>query len=216
VLDVAATVQPPRPTLTLISKNIQPDSTATSSAIQLESQDVLPQNAQLVFALKAEVPRTFSRDEKIEIATQDESVHVFLSVIDGTLVLQDSQTALASLDPLKSFGPSAFGPLRFRPVDANGEKGDWQPLVTLVRLPALKELRCPDASDKQCTLQGTGLYLLDSVSTDAHFQQSTQVPDGFSGSALSVPHPIGTELYVKLRDDRTTVNKVILPVLPEK
>ena len=88
--------------------------------------------------------------------------------------------------------------------------------MTLVRLPTLKELRCPDASDKQCTLQGTGLYLLDSVSTDAQFQQSTPVPDGFAGSALSVPHPTGTELYVKLRDDRTAVNRVTLPVLPEK
>ena len=216
VLDLAATVQPPRPKLALISKNIQPDATATSSAIHLEGQDELPQSAQLSFSLKTQIPETFPRDEKIEVATGDESVHVLLSIADGTLMLQDSQTVLASLDPLKSFGPSAFGPLRFRPVDANGGKGDWQPLVTLVRLPTLKELRCPDASDKQCTLQGTGLYLLDSVSTDAQFQQSTPVPDGFAGSTLSVPHPTGAELYVKLRDDRTAVNKVILPVLPEK
>ena len=41
---------------------------------------------------------------------------------------------MATLDPLKSFGPSAFGPLRFRAVDGN-LKGDWQPLATLVRLP---------------------------------------------------------------------------------
>ena len=216
VQDLPVTVQPPRPKLVLISKNVQPDGAASSSAIHLEGQNELPQNAQLSFSLKAQVPETFPRDEKIEIATEDEAVHVLLSVADGNLMLQDSHTVLASLDPLKSFGPSAFGPLRFRPVDANGGKGDWQPLVTLVRLPTLKELRCPDASDKQCTLQGTGLYLLDSVSTDAQFQQSTPVPDGFAGSALSVPHPTGTELYVKLRDDRTAVNRVTLPVLPEK
>jgi hypothetical protein len=88
--------------------------------------------------------------------------------------------------------------------------------VTLVWLPTLKELRCPDASDQQCTLQGTGLYLLHSVSTDTQFQQSTPVPDGFAGSTLSVPHPTGTELYVRLRDDRTAVNKLILPVVPEE
>jgi hypothetical protein len=216
LLDVAATVQPPRPKLALISKNIQPDATAASSAIHLEGQDELPQNAQLSFSLKTQVPETFSRDEKIEVATEDESVHVLLSVDDGTLRLQDSQTVLASLDPLKSFGPSGFGPLRFRPVAANGEKGDWQPLVTLVRLPMLKELRCPDAADQQCTLQGTSLYLLDSVSTDAQFQQSVAVPDGFAGSSLSVPHPAGTELYVRLRDDRTAVDKVVLPVVSEK
>ncbi len=216
ILDVATAVQSPRPKLTLLGKNIQSDATGTPSAIQLEGQDELPQNATLAFSLKTQVPDTFPRDEKIEVATQDESVHVLLSIAEGTLTLQDSQTVLASLDPLKSFGPSAFGPLRFRPVDANGEKGDWQPLVTLVRLPALKELRCPGASDRQCTLEGAGLYLLDSISTDAQFQQITPVPDGFAGSTLSVPHPAGTELYIKLRDDRTAVNKVIVPVLPEK
>jgi hypothetical protein len=31
-----------------------------------------------------------------------------------------------------------------------------------------------------------------------------------------VPHPGGQDLYVKLRDDPSTVNKLDLPVLPEK
>ena len=215
-LDVAVTVQPPRPKLTVISKNIETDAAATTSTIHLEGDDQLPQNAQLSFSLRTEAPEAFPRDEKIEVATEDESVRVLLGVADGTLMLQDSHTVLATLDPLKSFGPSAFGPLRFRPVAANGEKGDWQPLVTLVRLPVLKELRCPHASDQQCMLRGTGLYLLDSVSTDAQFHQSIVVPDGFAGSSLSVPRPAGAELYVKLRDDRAAVNRVVLPVLPEK
>ena len=213
-LDVAFTVQPSRPKLTLISKSIDADATATSSAIQLQGEDQLPQKAQLSFSVKAQ--DKFQRDEKIEVATEDESVHVLLSIADGTLMMQDSQTVVATLDPLKSFGPSAFGPLRFRPVAADGEKGDWQPLVTLVRLPTLKELHCPRAPDRECTLQGSSLFLLDSVSADAQFQQSVAVPDGFAGSSLSVPRPAGTELYVKLRDDRTAVNKVVLPVLPEK
>jgi hypothetical protein len=215
-LGVAFTVQPPRPKLALISKSIEADATAAPSAIQLEGENQLPQKAQLSFSVKTQVPQTFARDEKIEVATEDESVRVLLSVADGTLMMQDSQTVVATLDPLRSFGPSAFGPLRFRPIAANGEKGDWQPLVTLVRLPTLKELRCPRPGDRQCTLQGSSLFLLDSVSTDAQFQQSVAVPDGFAGSSLSVPRPVGTELYVKLRDDRTVVNKVILPVLPEK
>ena len=213
-LDVAFTVQPSRPKLTLISKSIDADATATSSAIQLQGEDQLPQKAQLSFSVKAQ--DKFQRDEKIEVATEDESVHVLLSIADGTLMMQDSQTVVATLDPLKSFGPSAFGPLRFRPVAADGEKGDSQPLVTLVRLPTLKELHCPRAPDRECTLQGSSLFLLDSVSADAQFQQSVAVPDGFAGSSLSVPRPAGTELYVKLRDDRTAVNKVVLPVLPEK
>ena len=215
-LDVAATVEPARPKLTLISKNIELDAESTPSTIRLEGDNQLPQKARLSFSVKTRVPETFPRDEKIEVAIEDESVHVLLSVADGSLTLQDSQTVLATLDPLKNFGPSAFGPLRFRPVAVNGEKGDWQPLVTLVRLPTLKELRCPSAADGQCTLQGSSLYLLDSISTDAQFQQSIAVPDGFAGSSLSVPRPTGSDLYVKLRDDRSAVNKVTLPVLPEK
>jgi len=135
-----------------------------------------------------------------------------LSLADGTLTLQDSQTVLATLDPQKQLGSSAFGPLRFRPVAANGEHGDWQPLVTLVRLPTVQELRCTHATDKQCTLQGSGLYLLDAVSSDPQFQQSTPVPDGFAGTELSVPHPNGQDLYVKLRDDPSSVNRLELPV----
>ncbi len=215
VMNVAAKVQTSRPKVTLISKSIQADSSAASSPIELQGDGQLPQNATLSFSLKSQVPATFPHDEMIEVATDDEAVHVMLSVSDGTLTMQDAQTVLATLDPRKNLGASAFGPLRFRPINANGEKGDWQPLVTLVRLPALDALRCPPSADKECTLHGSGLYLLDSISTDPQFQQSTPVPDGFAGSSLSVPHPNGQALYVKLRDDRSTVNKLALPVQPE-
>lgn len=216
VLELSSTIQGPRPKVTLISKTIQADASSSSSPIHLGDADELPQNAQLSFALKSDVPPTFPRDQMIEVATTDDSVHTMLSVSDGTLTLQDAQTVLAVIDPAKSLGVSAFGPLRFRAVAADGAKGDWQPLVTLVRLPKLQELRCPDSPDKQCTLSGSSLYLLDSVATDPQFQQSIPVPDGFAGAALNVPHPTGQELYVKLRDDRSAVNKLDLPVLPEQ
>jgi hypothetical protein len=35
-------------------------------------------------------------------------------------------------------------------------------------------------------------------------------------STLSVPRPNGTLLYLKLRDDPSTVNMMVLPVLPEE
>ncbi len=216
VLDVAAIVRAPRPKVTLISKSVQPDASSGSSPIQLQGDDQLPQNATLSFSLKSQAPSAFPRDEMIEVATADESVHTLLSVGDGTLTMQDEQTVLAQLDPRKGLGASAFGPLRFRPVSSDGVKGDWQPLVTLVRLPTLEGLRCPHSAEEQCTLSGSGLYLLDSISTDPQFQQSMPVPDGFAGSTLNVPHPSGQDLYVKLRDDRSTVNKLDLPVLPEK
>jgi hypothetical protein len=216
VLDLATTVEASRPKVTLINKNVQPDASAGSSPIQLQGDDQLPQNASLSFSLRSQVPSAFPRDEMIEIATADESVHTLLSVGDGTLTMQDEQTVLARLDPRKGLGASAFGPLRFRPVSSTGEKGDWQPLITLVRLPTLEGLRCPTSNEQQCILSGSGLYLLDSISTDPQFQQSMPVPDGFAGSTLKVPHPGGQDLYVKLRDDPSTVNKLDLPVLPEK
>jgi hypothetical protein len=215
VLSVTTVVQTQRPRVTLISKSVQPDASAAASAIQLQGGGELPQSATLTFALKSEKPATFPHDEMIEVATEDESVHVMLSVSDGTLTMQDAQTVLALLDPRKNLGASAFGPLRFRPVNANGEKGDWQPLVTLVRLPTLEALHCPASAEQACTLQGSGLYLIDSVSNDPQFQQSMPVPDGFAGSSLDVPHPNGRVLYVKLRDDRSTVNKLDLPVTPQ-
>ena len=115
------------------------------------------------------------------MATADASYNASLSLDDGSLVAQDAQTVMAVLDPLKSFGPSAFGPLRFRAVDGN-VKGDWQPLATLVRLPALKEVRCPESPDKQCTLTGTNLFLISSVprirssSTRSRFPKDLRIP----------------------------------------
>ena len=187
---------------------------ANPGNIQLAGQDELPQNSKLVFSLKTQSPAAFSREEKIEVATADGAYSTTLNMGDGTLVLQDAKTALATLDPSKAFGSSAFGPLQFRVIDGTGAQGDWQPLVTLVRLPTLQGLQCPPAADQPCSLTGSGLFLLDSVSTDAQFTHPVQVPDGFPGNVLSVPHPEGQGLYVKLRDDPAVVNVVTLPAVP--
>ena len=212
VLNVDSVVDPPRPKVTLLNKTIQPGS--VPSAIQLGNADELPQDGKLSFFLKAEVPPTFSRGEKIEVATADGSYNAFLSLDDGTLIAQDSQIVMAVFDPLKSLGPSAFGPLRFRAVEGT-DKGDWQPLATLVRFPVLKEVRCPESPDKQCTLYGTNLFLIGAVASDPEFNRSAPVPVGFAESTLSVPRPDGTLLYIKLRDDPLSVNPAALPILPE-
>jgi len=176
----------------------------------------LPQDGRLSFFLKTEIPEKFPRSEKIEVGTADESFQTLLSVEDGNLVLQDTQSVLAILDPLKNFGPSAFGPLRFRPVSDDGRKGDWQPLATLVRLPSLKEVRCPESPDKPCQLSGSSLFLIGAVASDPQFARSLPVPPGFTEATLPVPRPNGTLLYLKLRDDPETVNTAVLPVLPER
>jgi hypothetical protein len=216
VLHLPLTVEAARPKVSLISKSVQPGTSSGGADFRLANQNDLPQNARLSFFLKAETPSMFSRDEKIEISTADDSAHAVLSVADGSLILQDSQTVLALLDPLKSLGPSVFGALRFRPVNGDGIAGDWQPLINLVRIPSLKEVRCPDDAEKACTLIGTDLFLIDSVASNSHFTHAVSVPLGFAASSLPVPRPLGTLLYLKLRDDPSAVNAAALPVLPEE
>ena len=213
ILDLQTTVEAPRPKVTLLSKSVQPG--PAPSAIRLGNRDELPLEGRLLFFVKSEVPEKFPRTEKIEVATADSAFDAVLSVADGSLVLQDAQSVLALLDPLKSFGPSAFGPLQFRAVSADNAKGDWQPLANVVRLPSLKEIRCPDAPDQQCKLSGTNLFLIDSVASNAQFTNPVPVPVGFVGTTLSVPRPNGTLLYIKLRDDPAGVSTAVLPVLPE-
>ncbi|MGA9632360.1 MAG: hypothetical protein WBQ63_13115 [Candidatus Acidiferrales bacterium] len=213
VLQLQTTVEPPRPKVTLVSKSAQPGS--ASSANHFGNQDELPQDGRLSFFLKADAPDKFPPTEKIEASTTDGSFDAMLDVAAGDLVLEDSKNALAILDPLKSFGPSAFGPVQFRAVSADGEKGDWQPLANLVRIPSLKEVRCPDDPTQQCSLSGSNLFLLDSVASDPQFKNMVPVPLGYVDSSLNVPRPVGTLLYIKLRDDPTTVDTVALPVLPD-
>jgi hypothetical protein len=213
VLDVPATVAPARPKVALVNKSIQGG--PTSSAIHLENPNDLPQDAHLVFSLHTEIPETFPRSEKIEVAAADNSFSILLSMSDGNLVLQDAQNIVAMLDPLKSFGSSAFGPLRFRPVDANGARGDWQSLVTVVRTPSLTEIRCPAKSDEQCTLVGTKLFLIDSVAADPEFKHTVSIPIGFAETSVSVPRLDGNPVYLKLRDDPSIANTVILPTVPQ-
>ncbi|HKT47066.1 MAG TPA: hypothetical protein VJP87_06025 [Candidatus Acidoferrales bacterium] len=212
-IELQASVKPPRPKVSLVSKSVQAASGAAQ--VRFTGSDELPQNARLSFFLKAETPAHFSHSEKIEVETADGAFRAELSVADGTLIPQDTKSVLAILDPLKAFGPGAFGQLRFRAVEPDGAKGDWEPLATLVRVPSLKEVRCPESADKKCTLSGGNLFLLDSVSSDAQFKDSVAVPEGYVNDSLSVPRPVGTLLYLKLRDDPATVGTVALPVLPE-
>jgi hypothetical protein len=210
VLDLPTTIGTPRPKMTLVSKNIQPGSVPTG--INLGSQDELSLDGQISFLLKTEFPEKLTRSEKIEVASADEGFSITLSMADGSLMLRDSETMIAVLDPRKAFGSSAFGPMRFRPVAADGTKGDWQSLATLVRVPALKELRCPESADKPCELTGTNLFLIDSVASDPQFTHTVPVPIGFLDSKLDVPHPGESGLYIRLRDDPAAVHTATLAV----
>jgi len=210
-LDVKTDIEVQRPAVAILTKSIQLDQ-SNPPAVHLGSEEELPQDGRLNFFLKTQVPETFPATEKVEVATADESFRVLLSFKDGNLTMQDTKTVLAVLDPMKLLGPSAFGPLKIRPVMADGVNGDWQPLVNLVRIPMLKAVRCVPAPEKQCTLSGDKLFLLDSVSADADFVNSITVPEGFVEDALAIPPPKGKMLYIKLRDDPATIDTVALPV----
>jgi hypothetical protein len=208
-LPVTASINAPRPRVALIGKTVRLSAPANDSNIQLADAGELPQDASLVFAIRAQSPAAFARDENVDVATVDETSATTLSVANGGLTLETAQVAVATLNPAKAFGPSAFGPLKFR-VNTKGAASEWQPLANLVRLPALKELKCPPTPELACKLVGTNLFLLDSIAGDANFTRPVTVPDGFLGSALPVPHPTVGRLYVKLRDDPQVVNPTLL------
>ena len=208
-LNLAVAVDAPRPNATLIGKSVQPSASSSASNIQLADPDELPQDARLTFSLRALSPTAFAHDEKVEVATSDGSSTTTLSVANGGIMLADSQVAVATLDPARAFGPSTFGPLQFRVV-AGGVAGDWHPLATLVRLPMLRELKCPATADLACKLSGSNLFLVQAVSNDPKFAHPLQVPDGFPGYSLPVPHPTDGALYVKLRDYPSVINATSL------
>ena len=206
MVNVPVSVGPPRPRVNLLNKAVELGSTSEASMIHLANDDELPQDGTVSFSIKSEIPAAFARSEKIEIATADYSFHSLLSMDDGSLTLQDPQTAVGRFEPAKSFGASAFGSLQFRPVDERSEHGEWKPLAKLVRVPSLKKLDCPSDSNQPCSLKGTNLFLLAAVASDPQFANAVSVPEGFIKGTLDVPHPVNGTLYVKLRDNPTDVN----------
>ncbi len=211
-LNVTTSVGQPRPSVTLIGKSVQVSPSGGESNIQFSDPDVLPQGAKLAFSMRARAPSAFSREETIEVATTDGSYSTTLSLTNGGITLANAHVAVATLDPAKLFGASAFGPLQFRTA-VNGSAGDWQALATLVRVPVLKDLSCPSTPELACKLTGSNLFLIDSVSIDPHFSHPVHIPDGFPGYALPVPRPAEGQLYVKLRDDPAVISPVAIAVV---
>lgn len=211
-LKVPVTVGPPRPQVVLLNKGVQFDSTARPVSIALGSPDDLPVQGRLVFFIKSTLPPHFSRAEKVEVASADSSFNTTLDLDHGNLMLEDSSTAVATIDPLKSFGLSAFGPIRARVIAADGAAGDWFPLGTLVRLPEFKDLRCSRALSRPCQISGSNLFLATSFSATPDFADPTEVPLDFTGTEIEVPRPTNGALYVKLRDDPATVQTLNMPV----
>jgi len=213
-LKVPVSVEPPRPEVTLLSKGTQDDQSAEPSPVRLGSPDDLPVQGRLVFFLKSKTPVNFPRDQKVEVAAADNSFQTTLSISDGTLMLEDANTALGVVEPLAKFGSSAFGPVQARAVSAEGVAGEWMTLGTLVRLPGFKELHCPHNPSRPCVLTGTNMFLAAYISASPEFENPVDVPADFTGTQLTVPHPVNGLLYLRLRDDPETVQTLSLSVLP--
>jgi hypothetical protein len=211
VIDVKVAIDAPRPSAALISKTVEWPGAGGENAIQLSKETEVPLEAHLTFSLRAQSPAGFTHDEKLEVATSDGSFSAVLGVGTGDVMLEGRRIAVVTLDPLRTLGASAFGPMQFRRI-VQGTAGDWAPLATLVRLPKFTGVDCPAQPDDACSLTGSNLFLLDSVSADADFAHVTRVPDGFTQPVLHIPHPTQGRLYVKLRDDPAVVNVAMLNV----
>lgn len=219
-LPVPYSVDTARPAVDLLSKTVKVD-TGNGLPLTLGGNSDIPLNARVTLALRSRFPERFPRSEKIEVALEDGSLKTTLSLADGSVVLQDSRTALAFLTPGKIFGTSAFGPIQARAVGSDGTVGDWIPLGTLVRTPVITGVTCTrttakeDPADSGCQITGRDLFLLGAIAADSSFGNAAEVPLGFAGDSLPVPRPADNKtLYLKLRDDPDVVTTVTAPVPP--
>jgi hypothetical protein len=257
VLSVPVTVSAARPVITLLHKS---GIGSLDSPISLTNSNDLPLSQAVSFTLKS--PGPFPHNGQIEIETLDGTLRTVLTLApSGGLLLQDPHTVVATLDPLRSFGPSAFGPLHLRavyplattPHNRHGNEpdtaalahvvstdtpaqatatapspndpaaadnvapeaptSDWLPLGSLVRLPALTGLQCPTDTTLACTLNGSNLFLIESISIDPTFASPIAVPDGYTGTSLTLPHPSASTIFLHLRDDPTAINPAIVPAV---
>jgi hypothetical protein len=254
-LTLPVIVSSARPVISILRKSATP---FPNSDIVLSNADDLPLTSLLTFTLKS--PNPFPRNGQIEIETLDGTLRTVLTLApSGGLLLQDPHTVVATLDPLRSFGPSAFGALRLRAIypintshhdgrndsrndgrnsqpadtpnqpaapaqpnelsnnatadsDITSPASDWLPLVTLVRLPTFTQLQCPADTAQPCNITGDNFFLLQSISIAPDFADPVPVPDGYTGTNLSVPHPAAATIFFKLRDDPNSIDSALMPL----
>ncbi len=207
VLSLPFVVEPTRPVVSILSRSVEQTPVST---IRLANKDDLPLDGHLKVSLRSSVP--FARDAHVEVEYAGGGQSVSAALGDGSLVLEDRRTVVLGVDLRKSFGPSAFGPLRLRVVAHDGTAGDWIALGNLVRVPSLTAVRCGSDAAKPCTLTGADLFLLDAVAADAAFTDAVMVPEGYVENAIEMPRPANGSFFVRLRDDPTSVDVATLPV----
>ncbi len=205
-VNLIVTVASARPQIGLLSKDISLGAPpANGKALTLNGDNLLPDNGQLVFSVQAGEGTKLNASDAIEVAPVEDGAPIRLTTANG-LRLESPKVMVATLDP-KVMAPSLFGALRFRLL-RGGEVSDWQPLVTLARLPQIEAVACAAKADG-CTITGRDLFLIDAVGATPTLDQAAQVAHGYTGSALKAPAPQDGNLYLRLRDAPDSV--VTLP-----
>lgn len=211
-LALRSTVATARPSATLLGKSVLMPPSADSAKIRITGDTELPQGGTLTFSLRSNVPAAFAANERLEIASMDGAFSTTLTMGKLQVKRAGAGVVVATLDPAKEFGSAAFGPLQYR-VAIDEVASDWTPLVTLIRMPELRELKCrAAASELRCSLSGADLFLVESIARGPAFEDAVQVPEGFPGYELLVPHPGDDGLYLKLRDNPTAIHAVTLKI----
>lgn len=214
-LKVKVSTEAARPGLQLIKFTATPAAEQGALAVTLGAKDDIPLNGKLVFVVQTK--EVFPRSQTIEVATADGSVHTTLSLESNNLVLQDEHTAIATLNPLKAFGESAFGKLAMRPVAADGTPGDWTGLGVLVRTPKITSLECTPTETPSCKVEGDYIFFVQAFSGAKDFSSPVEVPSGYADGSFTVPAPAdGTTLFLKLRDDPSEEASLKLPAPLQK
>ncbi|UAK25394.1 hypothetical protein [Sphingomonas nostoxanthinifaciens] len=199
-IEVAAPPAPARFTATVIARHVERPAQVAPIAVVLGSDMQVPGDATLRISLRAGDGMRFTGRETVEVAAGSGGDTARLTVANG-LTIADPQVALATIQPASALGASAFGPLRARIV-RDGIAGDWLPIGTLVRLPAIRQLHCPDDPAAQaCELSGDNLFLIAAVAPTAAFDHPVAIPEGYPGTSIQVPRPAGGALYVRWHDD---------------
>jgi hypothetical protein len=196
----------PRFAAGVIARHVERPQGAAPVGVALANDDQIASDATLTFSLRAEQGMRFTGRETIEIAAASGGGTATLSGSNG-LTLADAQVAIATVQPGKALGSSAFGPLRAR-IIRDGVAGDWFTLGTLVRLPVVRQLRCAPDSAAACELTGDNLFLIAAVSATPGFEQPVAIPPGYPGNSIQVPRPADGTLYVRLHDDPDAVNRI--------
>jgi hypothetical protein len=214
-IPVKVSAEAARPTLKLLSFKATQEPRDGAMPVTLGAKEDIALDGKLTFVVQTK--EVFARTQTVEVATANGAVKTTLSLLSNTLVLQDDHTAVATLNPLKAFGESAFGKLAMRPVAQDGTAGDWTGLGVLVRTPTITAIHCTTSDSPTCTVDGSQLFLVQSFAAEKDFAKPTEVPTGFADSSIAVPTPAdGATIYLKLRDDPNTFASVTLPTPIQK